>query len=237
MRGVSGKIKFDQIQRDKNMNTNRSDIQYREYYLILGLVPGCSWIQVKSAYKKLAQRHHPDRFEAGTREHQSAAENFKALQNAYKALSSYHQTNGALPEHQSERHASRSGEYVYRKTTCTEPLTKIIKPQKPHASLKRPLLFSLLLWPVLYACWKSLDSPDTRKPPFSAMIPTKTTESLLSSTQHFTQGDTLETVLKAQGEPQQTDGDTWFYGDSKVFFKDGRVIDWISSPESPLNTQ
>lgn len=56
-------------------------MQFKDYYDILGVKPGASEAEVKSAYRKLARKYHPDvSKEAG------AEEKFKGVNEAYEAL-------------------------------------------------------------------------------------------------------------------------------------------------------
>jgi hypothetical protein len=50
-------------------------------------------------------------------------------------------------------------------------------------------------------------------------------------------GSTAEQVAKAQGKPGRVEGDVWRYGNSEVYFAQGRVVGWRSSPENPLRTR
>src|ERR1700761_7515602 len=54
----------------------------RDYYEVLGVERGCSEAQLKSAYRKLAMEHHPDR-NGGCEE---AAGRFKEINEAYSVL-------------------------------------------------------------------------------------------------------------------------------------------------------
>ncbi len=57
----------------------------RDYYEILGVAKGASAADIKSAYRKLALKHHPDR--VGESEKKSAEEKFKKISEAYAVLS------------------------------------------------------------------------------------------------------------------------------------------------------
>ena len=60
----------------------------RDYYEVLGLQKGASADEIKSAYKKLALKWHPDRWVNGTDdEKKSAEEKFKEASEAYSVLS------------------------------------------------------------------------------------------------------------------------------------------------------
>src|SRR5262245_22854690 len=55
----------------------------RDYYEVLGVARGAGEKDIKSAYRKLARQHHPDR-NPGDKE---AATKFKEIQHAYDVLS------------------------------------------------------------------------------------------------------------------------------------------------------
>lgn len=62
--------------------------QKRDYYEILGLQRGASTDDIKSAYRKLALKWHPDRWIDGTEsEKKTAEEKFKEASEAYSVLS------------------------------------------------------------------------------------------------------------------------------------------------------
>jgi curved DNA-binding protein CbpA len=51
----------------------------------------------------------------------------------------------------------------------------------------------------------------------------------------FTYGSSIGSVIMIQGTPTKVEGDTWYYGESKVFFHDGVVQGWERKLGSPLN--
>lgn len=60
----------------------------RDYYEVLGLQKGASTDEIKKAYRKLAIKWHPDRWQqASDAEKKTAEENFKELAEAYGVLS------------------------------------------------------------------------------------------------------------------------------------------------------
>src|SRR5438445_13704719 len=59
----------------------RREMQFKDYYDILGVKPDAQDAAIKSAYRKLARKYHPDvSKEAG------AEEKFKSVNEAYEAL-------------------------------------------------------------------------------------------------------------------------------------------------------
>lgn len=58
-------------------------MEYRDYYRILGVERGASEAEIKTAFRKLAQKHHPDRNPGD----KSAEEKFKEINEAYQVLS------------------------------------------------------------------------------------------------------------------------------------------------------
>ena len=60
----------------------------RDYYEVLGLAKGASADEIKSAYRKLALKWHPDKWVSGTdEEKKTAEEKFKEASEAYSVLS------------------------------------------------------------------------------------------------------------------------------------------------------
>jgi len=53
----------------------------------------------------------------------------------------------------------------------------------------------------------------------------------------FTVGSSRDEVLSAQGVPTQVSENAWWYGLSKVFFEDGRVVGWFAFRSDPLNAR
>jgi len=72
------------------------------------------------------------------------------------------------------------------------------------------------------------------------IFPSSNSESnlrLSESTLRFSVGSSKDEVLFAQGPPNAFSERSWRYGDSVVFFEDGRVTRWQQSPQHPLRVQ
>jgi molecular chaperone DnaJ len=54
----------------------------KDYYALLGVTPDATSAQIKSAYRKLAKRYHPD-----VNDSPDAAEKFREITEAYDTLS------------------------------------------------------------------------------------------------------------------------------------------------------
>ena len=70
---------------------------YSECYKILMTNSGCSWNELRSNYKKLIQKWHPDRFDSEPEKKAAADEKIKYINIAYNELSTYYRKHGELP--------------------------------------------------------------------------------------------------------------------------------------------
>ena len=61
-------------------------LQIDKYYAMLELPSGASWAEVKSAYRSLMRKYHPDRHRDSDEEQQVATELSQKLRVAYEAL-------------------------------------------------------------------------------------------------------------------------------------------------------
>jgi hypothetical protein len=53
----------------------------------------------------------------------------------------------------------------------------------------------------------------------------------------FSVGSTKEAVLEVQGMPTDFNEHVWWYGSSRIFFKDDKVTGWEIGSDSPLRVK
>lgn len=70
---------------------------YWAYYRTLGLEPGCTWPQLKAAYRRAAHAWHPDRFQDRPHDRAMAEEKIKEVNYAFHRLAKYYRQCGILP--------------------------------------------------------------------------------------------------------------------------------------------
>ena len=59
----------------------------RDYYEVLGVNKGASESEIKSAYRKMAKKYHPDKVASlGEQAQQAAKEKFQEINNAYEKI-------------------------------------------------------------------------------------------------------------------------------------------------------
>lgn len=58
----------------------------------------------------------------------------------------------------------------------------------------------------------------------------------LNEDEYFTSGSSISDVIGIQGAPTSTDGETWYYGDSEVYFSEGVVTHWFRA-DTPLKAR
>ena len=77
-------------------NLHMTNEHYRDYRT-LGVEPGCTWHELRSAYRRLVQTTHPDRFVPESRDKELAEEKLKTINRAFQNLANYRQHHGTLP--------------------------------------------------------------------------------------------------------------------------------------------
>lgn len=229
---------------------------YLRYYACLEIAPGCEWTQLRDQYRLLAKRWHPDHFH-DDREKAVADEKIKEINQAFNAFSVYYKTHGRLPltaptPHDQRPHHSTAG-------TASEPRAHADtgfhyqaapRTAAPRARRRGPTMMAALALTAMAAYWLwPLGAPEplpyvntapVELPPAPAqpypVAPQVTPVSAAQQT-FFTIGSTLGEVHAVQGNPSRVEGEIWYYGNSKVYFRNGRVERWHMDPASPINAR
>jgi hypothetical protein len=88
---------------------------YRAYYRTLGLEPGCTWPQLKAAYRRAVHAWHPDRFQDRPHDRAMAEEKIKEVNYAFHRLAKYYRQCGTLPCTPADTTASTVTSHPYHK--------------------------------------------------------------------------------------------------------------------------
>lgn len=194
-------------------------------YRILGLAPESDWEQARHRYQQLASRYHPDRPAALT-DGQSLSE----INLAWRQLRKYYQQHGHMP--------------LEAKGVC--PASRPVTPFQPSLPPIKARYWSRIMTIVAAATVLLILIPH-RTPPTAQPQPQPegdaAAETPMAAASGETQapimirhGDPLGYVVETLGPPHDTRGSRWYYGDSWIELRDGRVSDWNSSADYPLPT-
>ena len=227
---------------------------YLRYYACLEIAPGCEWTQLRDQYRLLAKRWHPDHFR-DDREKAVADEKIKEINQAFNAFSVYYKANGRLPlaaapNGQSSHHTAADTAHQARARADTEfhyqaaPAAAPPQPRRRGTTVMAALVLTAvaayLLWPLgapeplPYVNTAPVELPPIPVQPHP-LAPQVTPVSTAQT--FFTIGSTLGEVHTVQGNPSRVEGEVWYYGNSKVYFRNGRVERWHMDPATPINAR
>jgi len=238
-----------------------ADYDYLSCYRTLGLTDYESdWDRVRIAYRRLISSWHPDR--VAPSELPLAEERTKAINTAYELLAGYYHANGCLPR-PSGFNESRAD---YQDAHAKQPQPpkqhdSAAAHSAANAFIRRRKLLHPASWALIivlcgYVALNAL--ADTwyygtstvlfenghvvswnADPgyPLHARDRSHNKEDDLLELAFFGVGSNRSTVRAIQGPPTRSEGNTWYYGDSKVHFIGDRVTSWDETPLSPLRVQ
>ncbi|RYZ24713.1 MAG: J domain-containing protein [Chitinophagaceae bacterium] len=186
-------------------------------YKVLGVKDFASQEEIKTAYRKLSKKFHPDVND----QDKFFEERFKEVQSAYEVLSDEYKRllhDDALRRKVVEQH-------TYRTKQQDAPVP-VVKKNVSVLILLACVLFVLLS--LLFFLAPGDSSAIDQK--YDKVVPEsqRPAERVRIEDDRFTLGSTKEEVLKIQGDPTEkyfyeTIGEVWYYGFSSVTFNDGRV--------------
>lgn len=237
---------------------------YIDCYKILNIEPGCSWDELRKAYKIQIQKWHPDRFPEQSPEKLAADDKIKRITSANQQLVAYYRKHGRLPDPESENTPSAlprpNRPTHYSSHSASAQASQINETIRSRPSLLPIVILiaiiSFLVWHYTPYTHTRMPAPVVKTPEPQRYEPVKklpsnpmlisstsasdsaassTTSSLKPETEEFiSYGSTVGAVIAIQGAPTSQIGDTWFYGESEIYFMDGRVIGWRHMPGSAL---
>lgn len=229
--------------------------RYEDHYRQLGIRPGDSWPRLRSAYKSLMRRWHPDRFGQDDPARRQAEERTKEINRFYQELADFYQQNGKLPLDAAPRPTAASDTSTRAvtppasKSTHHTDWTPPTSPGEFHGriGLRPGLVFTLIVALVAsYMLWAPdifISRPEAMTAPAgnhaTPMAGTGKPEAApgTGEMQSFDFGSTLGQVYSIQGVPTLVEGDIWHYGEARVYFRNGRVTRWVDTEDRRLKVQ
>jgi hypothetical protein len=235
--------------------------RYAENYLILGIQPGATWEELRWAYKKQINAWHPDRFQQDKSQKHLAEEKTKNITQAYNELAEYHKRYGALPLQVEMRPAPDANDLAPQSTHGFDTVAEsqdtapsatnatTVKPQGRQHHKRTPRSATVIaLAGAIYLSWQLLpwelfDGPPEKVPQETTDIQQVQEENINShqpattNDKYFSVGSQLGEVYAIHGVPTKTEKDIWYYGNSKVYFSNGRVTRWEETTDHPLQTR
>ena len=229
--------------------------RHTKNYELLGIRPGDSWKKLRDRYKSAVRKWHPDRFTQGNSERGVAEEKTKEINRAYRELQEHYQQYGTLPLDALQPAPPRPDKVATppsspHRTTATASATdqRAWEPASNNARKKSAgnrLRFGLALIGLLLAGYFFL-APEENELPVnthfvdsSIAMPSARIDQTpqKAASRNFTTGSSLGEVHSVQGIPTRIDGEIWYYGDAKVFFKNVKVSHWVDSADLRLLVQ
>lgn len=232
--------------------------QYADNYRILGIPPGASWMQVRRAYKSLVNTWHPDRYQQDNHQRKLAEEKTKEITQSFKELADYYKQYGVLPiaaesaevpvpeDFASQRKPDAPIEPKNHDTTePTGTVTPNHGQKTSRSTLVTRTIVAASLASIAYFAWQFASSENNDNPPAMEERAAQALDAQNGdsfnlhdvSDKQFTIGSSLGEVYAIQGVPSKAENDIWFYGNSKVYFINGKVLRWEESSDNPLKVR
>lgn len=233
---------------------SRMTPDFAQCYAALGIAPTSDWQRLREHYRLLAKQWHPDHFRADATGAQQAEEKIKEINQAFYTLSQYYRRHGELPaapaqawfDHDTRTQTNTASTPpaaetpVRPRTTDDARADRATRTRKWHYAAVgiAALLISgltLLFKPTPRAQAVTAPAPTSALPSANSTATSQTPAAPAAA--YFTIGSTLGEVHAIQGTPTRVDGDTWHYGDAKIWFRHGVVHRWEDDPLTPLKAR
>lgn len=248
----------------------KPDIDYFIHYDSLEISEGCSWPQLRKAYRLAVKKWHPDHFHQDQEKKAIAEKKIKEINKAFEVLSAYYKKHGKLPssakkDYEARREPPRRPAPSSSSAPAKEPFSEASGAASPRRDSKqsRPRRFSKRRWTVtaivliglIYIMKWLFEDPEQEleqtyetayvsKPsalyqhfqePATKPGADKDQKEKEKTDQYFSYGSSLGEVYDVQGVPTKIENENiWYYGKSKVFFKQGVVVKWEEDISNPL---
>lgn len=234
-------------------------INYDRNYRVLGVEPGCSWEELRSAYRRMVRAWHPDHRPAPGESDQPSNDTIKEITHAFRSLSDYRRRHGYLPapaaDHERAAHdnppdagspniAAAGPDPLSPSPAHSDPWTGVPRTvrRSPSSTVTGYTIAGAIVvmgYVVLGGLWSDEWSPDNvaQAPPSNADERANTSARGMHTrlkAAYFGIGSGISDVYAIQGDPTHVTSDTWSYGASKIYFANDRVTAWESHPSFPL---
>jgi hypothetical protein len=148
-------------------------------YQVLGVSRDCTWDELRTAYRRQVQKHHPDRFQQQPDKQLIAKERMLELNKAFDTLEEYFKKTGHLPTDTLKRPAVEPATYTQAETvnpqTNTRPSYSApdIKPAKSNQTTRRTSWGLVIVIAILgyYFFWETVPEPDNSYSNASSGVP------------------------------------------------------------------
>lgn len=186
---------------------------YNRAYQLLGLESGCTWPEVKQAYRRRAQAEHPDK--GGSPDDNQ----FVEITKAYQLLKDYRSRHGNLPEPPPKPKPKPQ-------PTRRQPRSSSAPKPADSGKIRRTVWWFLLA--LLPAIWLLGDGDPPQRPTEDASGTSGPVLSADSEAAAVSRGMPLGEVADLLGPPKEVNGDIWIYPSSSIIFENGRVVDVVT---------
>jgi len=240
----------------------KQEYSFTECYKILSASSTQSFNEIRKAYKRKIQKFHPDKLDDTQKE--AASNKIKELNTAFSQIEKHYKTHNSLPATETTddpkvridpKKQPNKHESVFNNSNATnKPTNRVSSPKdKSHKSrIAFVIVICIASFVIFYienfysniqpAVSSETDETEKKKPTPTPIKAKKQADETIASTRKkipdfFTIGSPIGEVIDVQGKPDKTNENTWHYGESKVFFQDGYVIDWKREKGHPIKAK
>lgn len=218
-------------------------LDFSQLYSLLDLEPGCSLEELKHAYRKRVAELHPDRHAPKSRDDERSVQLARLIP-LYKDAIHFHELHGRLPGSTGvETQAVRQGPSAARGLASSQAFSRrrgATPETSPIPASHWWLLLGLacLIGYLVFSAFSGKSSAPA-SPATVGTHPSGAHAGMAGHDGHayVLAGMDADTILAIQGPPSRISGDVWEYGPSWLRFKDGRLVEWHSSPLYRLRTR